>query len=442
MGMGTGRRLGRGFSFLGGTLVLLLASVGIAMQAGATMGSTGRSGARLASTVSSVSFHYGYDLTVQEPDTLGRAPSALSGSVSSARNVMSQVTGTYVDQSIDGFGADVDPEPSPGVYNMSGIAERLAMIESSGNTPVISLVGAPPWMRPGTRTFFTAPAPQYYQAFATLCAFVAKSFPEVKYFVVWNELKGFWDPETNTWNIAGYTEMYNDVYKAIKKVRPTAQVGGPYVSMTALPSKVGSLSALHGTYGYVSRSSLNAMTYWLANNVGANFVAVDGATENAKAGVQVTDPVTAATMYAAVDHWLEAQTDLPIWWMESHIAPTGWSTAEGSAARIATLAEMAGSGASVGMQWQPQEESGWPDEGLWTSTLAVGGGQATPLAKALIQALPVLEHQPSLEANEPAGVLVATDAAGTLAVNTTSAPATATVAGTKRTLEPDQVLVN
>ena len=63
--------------------------------------------------------------------------------------------------------------------------------------------------------------------------------------------------------------------------------------------------------------------------------------------------------------------------MESHIAPaSGWTEQQGAAARIATLILMNTSGATVGMQWQPQEQSRWPDEGLWTSVSQPDGGSS------------------------------------------------------------------
>jgi hypothetical protein len=443
MGIGMGRRLRWATRSLWASACLLGALV-VAFGTGlATTGNqpgqsprTAPPAALTAATSVAPSFHYGFDLSSQEPTTA----SNVTGADVSARRVLDQFAGSFVDQSMYGFGADVDPEPRPGVYRLTGLGERLSLIEAAGGVPVVTLIGAPSWMRPGSKTFYDPPAPAYYQAFATLCAHVAQTFPQVKYFVVWNELKGFWDTATDTWNFAAYTSMYNDVYAAIKKVRPTAMVGGPYATMTAWSAPVRNLtSSVHGPFGYLDQGMLNAVSYWLAHKVGADFIAVDGATENAKAGTQVVDAVTAANQYAVVDHWIRSQTTLPIWWMESHIEPAGWTTAQGAAARVATLAEMASSGASVGMQWQPQDQAGWPDEGLWTSTLGAGGGQETALAQDLLSVLPVLQHGPVLATGEPAGVLVATDASGTLAVNTTASPVTATAAGKALSLAPGQV---
>ena len=127
--------------------------------------------------------------------------------------------------------------------------------------------------------------------------------------------------------------------------------------------------------------------------------------------------------------------------MESHIQPdSGWNVRQAAAARVATLVLMNASDASVGMQWQPQEQAGWPDEGLWTSTEIAGGGQATLLADLILQSSPVLSCRLSLQDSEPAGVVVGTGPAGTIAVNTTNNSVTASLGGRNVVLRPDTVI--
>ncbi|MDA8064274.1 MAG: hypothetical protein M0031_02035 [Thermaerobacter sp.] len=422
-------------------------SLGLALSACAAGQPSGSSAAPTTVAAPRQNFTYGFDLNTQEPDqpSLKGFPNQ-PGAVVSARAVMASLPRSYADQAIFGFGAASDPEPSPGVFNLGDIARRIAMIQAAGDMPVITLVSAPPWMKgpasTGRSLFATPPAPDHYQDFAALAAHVALRFPQVKYFVVWSELRGFWNPATRSWDYRDYTRMYNDVYRAIKRVRPDALVGGPYANMTAYPRPVrGAVSTVHGRWGYLDQGMLDAVSYWLAHKAGADFVAVDGATAVAETGdAGLANPVTAAGQYAAVDRWIRARSDLPIWWMESHIQPSrGWTPAQAAAARIATLAEMAGSGASVGMQWQPQEQAGWPDEGLWTSTLVPGGGQPTPLATLLPKVLPILGRSPALMSGEPPGVLVASDGAGILAVNTTDHRVTAEVGGSPLALLPAQV---
>lgn len=376
-------------------------------------------------------FAYGFDFAKQGPYSHLRSHNA---AVRSARRVLTSIPGMFEDTAIMDWGLP-DPEPSPGLYNLSGIASRINLIVSTGGTPVVTLCAAPDWMKDVIGPD-VAPTPAHYDDFANLAAKIAHTFPQVKYFVVWNELKGFYEPASKGWNIEGYTEMYNDVYLAIKHVRPDALVGGPYATLPTYenPQAGDITSTPHGPWGYVKQHALDALSYWLANNVGANFVAVDGSTVNAPS---LSDPQIATAKFAAVDLWLRQRTSLPIWWMESHVQPSnsGWTPIQAAAVRVATLVQMASSGASVGMQWQPQEQ-GVFDEGLWTP-----GGQPTPLAQILPGALAVLRSGVVEVAGQPAGVLVVQGPRGTMAINTLDSPATARVNGAFVSLTPGQVKV-
>jgi hypothetical protein len=452
------------------------------------------------------SFTYGFDFGNQGPDAYSQDVAAQSNDttfVSNALNVLStKFSCSIMDQNAWGAGGQDNLQKYPvpagttldsGNTNLDSIASRIKLIQSVGGTPMITLVQAPPWMyqpanckgglegsvggnldvninTPGINAFQLPPCPQNYQAFADLCAYIAKSFPQVKYFVFWEEMRDFgnYTKTTSTIDAPNFTKLYNLTYKAIKDVRSDAEVGGPYANMTSTTTKPINYtsSTLHGSWGYVSQNMQYGLEYWLQNKVGADFVAVDGATDIASANgglgdSTVSDPLTASLKYAAVDTWLKSQTNLPIWWMESHIepainTPTSWTDAQAAAARIATLALMNSSGASVGMQWQPQDEpipfegeQIFPDEGLWTSTLncsaqglATGctGGQPTTLANELAPIMPILNQRLTLvSTTQPTGVLAATEGTQLLLVNTNNATAIATVNGTKINLNPGQV---
>jgi hypothetical protein len=377
-------------------------------------------------------FSYGYDIAQQGPYVSAAAPAR------AARQVAQSMAGSFEDVPIMGWGVD-SPEPSPGIFDFSQIAARVAFVQSTGGIPVITLCAAPDWMKggqPGVTDWSqidVAPVPQHYQDFATLSAAIAKAFPQVKYFVVWNEMKGFWDQSTNSWNAAGYTSLYNDAFGAIKAVRPDALVGGPYVSMesSAGPS-TSSPATPSGPWGHLDPTSLAAVSYWLAHKIGADFIAVDGRAFTSDAGF-TTDPLTSTEKYAAVDNWLTGQTSLPIVWMESHVLPAYMTATQQqqAALRIAVLLQMASSGASVGMQWNPEQDAGW-DEGLWTSTSVAGGGAPTILGQELPAVLAVLAAPVSLLSGEPAGTMVASGADGTVTVHELATAASVVVTGPSR----------
>ena len=65
----------------------------------------------------------------------------------------------------------------------------------------------------------------------------------------------------------------------MKAVRPDVQVGGPYAVITSLdPGQADGSDALRGDWGVADQRSLDVVDYWLKNNVGADFIVLDGAT--------------------------------------------------------------------------------------------------------------------------------------------------------------------
>ena len=51
------------------------------------------------------------------------------------------------------------------------------------------------------------PLPEHFADFAALSAAVAKRYPYVRHFLVWNEFKGFFDDELKRWDAKGYTDV-------------------------------------------------------------------------------------------------------------------------------------------------------------------------------------------------------------------------------------------
>ncbi|MDQ0381968.1 glycoside hydrolase family protein [Amycolatopsis thermophila] len=225
-------------------------------------------------------------------------------------------------QHIMGFGVG-NPEPVPGRYDWSRLDERMDLIGRTGGTPVITLCCAPDWMKGGATgttnwdDLAAAPLRAHFADFARLSAVVAQRYPQVRYFQVWNELKGFWDSAKGRWDQEGYTDLYNQVYDAVKKVRPDALIGGPYVVINTWSSAEATdhPSELRGPYGVVDQRSLDVVEYWNEHKHGADFVALDASTATRDKGL-ITTPDRASQIYSDATRWARGVTGLPVWWSE------------------------------------------------------------------------------------------------------------------------------
>jgi hypothetical protein len=240
-----------------------------------------------------------------------------------------------------------------------------------------------------------APSPAHYRDFAALAAAVARRYPDVRHYQVWNELKGFWSNAQNRWDYEAYTRLYNEVYDALKAVDPDLEVGGPYVVFDTWhdPDAGGHASSLAGACGVVDQRGLDVLEYWLKHKHGADFVAVDASLSTRDHGL-VTQASTAVQVFDALTRWIRQRTSLPVWWSEFHVGggeagEQPWRTA----AAVGALLRMAAAGASVALIWQPQHEHGGQEPGaprLWTSTERPGGGAPLPYATAVARAQLVL----------------------------------------------------
>ncbi|TDC25969.1 xylan 1,4-beta-xylosidase [Streptomyces sp. 8K308] len=345
--------------------VVLLAALGVAAPAGAS-----------DAPEAAVTFQAGLTHTQQSVD--GDPESRASA------EALLETVGPLQNQHLMGWGAE-NPEPEPGVYDWSSLDERIALIERTGGVPVITLCSAPGWMKGADDwDMDAAPAPEHYDDFADLAVETARRYPQVRYFQVWNELKGFWDEERNRWDHEGYTELYNLVYTRLKEHDPDLIVGGPYVSLNvyADPEGMSHPSDLSGDWGTVDQRDLDAIQYWLEHNAGADFLAVDGWSRTRDGHHPPAE--RAGDMFRAVSEWLVDRSELPVWWSEFYapLAPDGY---ESSPAAIRSVLEgMRDGGASVALWWGPEcDGSGFPC--VWTSTRETGGGRPTDY-------LPVLQE--------------------------------------------------
>ncbi len=317
----------------------------------------------------------------------------------SARGVLT-ATATYQNQHIYGWGA-LNPEPAPGVYDWSSLDRRIALIRSTGGTPVITLCCAPDWMtggQPGETNWQrlgTAPTPQHYADFAALAVAVARRYPDVRHFQVWNEMKGFWSDRLGRWDYASYTDFYNVVYDALKAVDRGIAVGGPYVTIDVWGGRGagGHPSALTGQCGTVDQRSLDVLDYWLKHKHGADFVAIDGGTGTRDDG-EIASTTVSAAIFDVVTRWVRQRTSLPVWWSEFHVGSTTSDGQQRLVARaVSALLHMADAGVSVALVWQPQRDATVPatrPPALWTSTENADGGRPLAYAQALARMQQVL----------------------------------------------------
>jgi hypothetical protein len=333
--------------------------------------------------------------TQHSADSLNSSPA-----VTRARDLLKSVS-QLQNQHIMGWGAG-NPEPSPGHYDFASLDARVALMRATGATPVITLCCAPDWMKGGASgqtdwsKLAEAPTPSHFADFARLSAAVAKRYPDVRYFQVWNELKGFYRASLHRYDYEGYTNLYNQVYDAVKAVRPDAKIGGPYVVISSWSRHVtpsDARSPLGGPYGTIDKRPLDVIRYWLAHKHGADFITLDANTVNKDGGS--VGAYTGAQKFADTAAWLRklpaaqypgART-LPLWWAEWKVetSPASHDLAYLTSIMASGLARTLRSGAAVALIWGAQGDSSGlaSPEGVWTDTSSASGGRPTPLAAVL-----------------------------------------------------------
>ena len=290
-----------------------------------------------------------------------------------------------------GFGTG-NPEPEPGEYDWADLDARMQITEQTGQRSMLTLCCAPDWMKGGEEgetdwdELEEAPRPEHFADFARLAAEAVQRYPQVERVMVWNELKGFWDDGQGRWDYEGYTELYNQVYRAVKDVRPDVLVGGPYVVLISLePGTRDASTAVTGPWGAADQRTLDVVDYWLQNNAGADFLVVDAST-GIRNDEGIPSPVDGVQKYADLARWLQQHSDLPIWWAEYYPqVPEGEDDTGGSpanaAVNLAAIGAMAASGTAGALLWGPQEHD-LGSAALWTDATEEDGGQPLPLTQA------------------------------------------------------------
>ena len=349
-------------------------------------------------------------------------------------------------QAIMGWGVD-NPKPTRYDDNLHSLDRRIELIRQTDGIPVITLCCAPDWMKGGYQgqtdwsRIELAPEPRFYADFARLAAQIARRYPDVRYYVVWNEFKGFFDETRNHWDAVRYTQLYNQVYTALKAVNAEIRVGGPYLPMNSYSTGWrGPSSAVRGPWGSIDRRSLHAVEYWLEHKKGADFIVVDGFTASEDRGL-VPDEFTALGKFSAVTTWLRGRAGrLPVWWAEWYVAPenTVWTETRRTAVLTAAMMEFARSGAATALYWSPQRSDTAACAGcLW----AADTGRPTAVLDMLqkfARWFPVGTELVRVPA-EPASVRVLAQRRHLVVVNTAAEPADATVDGRRLRLDGYEV---
>ncbi|MFJ3286606.1 xylan 1,4-beta-xylosidase [Streptomyces sp. NPDC086669] len=362
-------------------------------------------------------------------------------------------------QHVMGWGAD-NPEPVRGRYDFEAMDRRIDFVRASGGTPVVTLCCAPDWMKGGEpgvdatdwsqAALETAPDPGHYDDYAALAATVARRYPDVRHFVVWNEFKGFWNDAEARWDHEGYTKLYNLVYRALKKVDRDIMVGGPYLVMDSVDPRAHEASkALTGPWGALDRRTVDAFRYWNEHKAGADFVVVDGSSYT-RDDELLPDEFTATRKFTDVSRWVREQTgDLPLWWAEYYVEPAdgddereGWSEARRVAVHATGLIALAEGGTTSAFYWNPENEKGTACAGcLWTPTDADRGGAELPMYGLLSRFGKEFGPGTRFErvSVDGAGVRVLATDDTVLAVNTRDRQISVRVDGRKVTLHAYQV---
>lgn len=402
---------------------------------------------------------------------------------------------TYINTPIMAWGVDDPwPDPSqPNPTNWASLDARVRLITQLGGIPVITLSEAPWWMkgqlqpdgstRPITQSeewsdiaYSARILDNKMGAWLHLVQAVAERYMvppyNVRYFQVWNELKGYYDPITNAYDYNdspgepngpnarhGYTYMYNHVYKTLMQTAAsfniqtsTVEVGGPYVVMDTWSSNNESdPSDITKAYGNYDQRSLDVVLYWLQHKDGAGFITVDSSNSN-KDGANITDPFTASQKFADVTQWIRSlnprvypgAASLPIWWAEWYATPytNASNEAYNDAIKTYAMIGLIKAGGSVALTWGGLGD-GPPNTGLWTNTTA-GGGQPLPWYysyKAFKDDFSAGTRIFTTTVSAPSKVEALASDTKVMLVNKTASDLSVTVNCTPVTLTPYQVLV-
>ena len=267
-----------------------------------------------------------------------------------------------------------------------------------------------------------APHPDHYRDFAQLSRAVARRYSPlgVRNYIVWSEVKGFWNRDIQNWDFVEFTKLYNAVYDEIKDFDSSLNVGGPYFVVAGTGSEgmpdpvAGTVPSQHARKMPIIDRDVEFFEYWVKNKRGTDFLALD------RKVAQQQDPwrytrdqeMSLTPLFGQVTTDLLALYDQferemgntnptlpPVWWVETYFRCD--TDEQYMAAGLASmLLHQLNAGSAVSLRWsaerQPDKSPDMCDpnvvtdpnklagnksgqlQNLWTSTEFAGGGQALP----------------------------------------------------------------
>jgi hypothetical protein len=385
-----------------------------------------------------------------------------------------------------------------------GLDQEIKRAADAGLTPTITLAMAPGWMV-GKRTAgngIVTPiadwSPDFYAARVTtdklpqwlaLVDAIVRRYVRAPYnvrtFDIWNEFKGFYDPDANNYDSGlypgtagkadmGYTYFYNrtraQILASAQAVGVTSGIrtGGPYVvgdlwdssgaggyPVTDGRGSANSTLAGANSYGWVDGRPLDAIKTWLAGKSGAEFISLRFGFATRQGTILGTD--WDALRYAAdLARWVrglpEAQypgASTLAFWNAEHYTPVKTDAAiEAKKAAFSAESYRIGirSGFEAMLRWGSRGLDGLT---LWTTTPVsnnqelrsgdglAGNGQAVQrlFKQAFSSGTPLYRETIS----DPAKLSALANATHTLLINKTNANLGLTVNGAAVTLAPYEV---
>lgn len=315
----------------------------------------------------------GIDHADAKPQAVARATPILTGSAS------------YQNSHIIGWGpGNINPEP--GVYQWGTLDARVEMMRQLDIPMVLTLCTAPGWMKVGGDTWNMEERVRAdrYDQFADLCLQVAKRYPDVKTFQVWNELKGFWSLADNNWDVVEYTRMYNKVYDKLKAYDPTIKVGGLYLVVSGTGSNLTRDTGGVGRdfFTPLGNKDRQVIQYWLDNAHGADFICIDRGIKDGQDETPYTrdELMRFTTQHGNIVRQVREMTDLPVWYSEYY--GTVDTYPQPIAAAYASIYKgIVEAGASAALLWNPNADGATNPHELFTDVRNENGGKLTPHGK-------------------------------------------------------------